>query len=786
MMEPSLAAWSRLKRVALVGNYLPRRCGIATFTTDLSEGLATLAPSVDFWAVAMNDRPEGYAYPPRVKFEVSANRPADYRLAADFLNLGSVDVVCLQHEYGIFGGPTGRLIFDLLARLRMPLIVTLHTVLREPSDSQRGIVKELAEIADRLVVMSQMGVEFLREVYQIPEDKIALIPHGIHDAPFVDPNYYKDVFGVEGKKVLLTFGLLSPSKGIEAMIDVLPEIVARHPDAVYIVLGATHPGVKLERGEDYRHSLQRRAADRGVEDHVIFHNKFVELQELMEFLGATDIYVTPYLNEAQITSGTLAYALGSGKATVSTPYWYAMELLADDRGKIVPFEDPRALATAVLELLENETERHAMRKKAYQYTRAMRWSEVAARYLDVFVRVQRERSSNPRPVRRRERLRERTLDLPEINLDHLEVLTDETGIFQHARFNVPRRDHGYCTDDNARALIVAVRAADYVRDVSHVRVHSLAGRYLSFLEHAWNQRTGRFRNFLSFDRRWNDEGVSEDCHGRALWALAVTEAWSKVHGHASLASELFQPALSAAVDFESPRAWAFGLQGIHEHLRRFGGDAQAKRIRDELATRLFDHWQKTATEGWPWTEDTLTYENGHLVQALLLSGRWMFRDDMMQLAFRSLGWLVDVQTSSEGHFEPVGTDGWYPRGGTKAVFDQQPIEAAGLIDACLEAYRVTKDRSWSQRAQWCFGWFLGDNDLRQPIHDLRTGGSADGLGPDGINQNQGAESTLCWLMSLIAMYDLMTIERPAALEGDGKPPSVSREPHRDRRTTITV
>jgi hypothetical protein len=634
----------------------------------------------------------------------------------------------------------------------------------------------MAEVADRLVVMSQLGTEFLREIYGIPEAKVSLIPHGIHDVPFVDPNYYKDVFGVQGKNVLLSFGLLSPGKGIEAMIDAMPAIVARHPDTVYIVLGATHPSAKLERGEDYRNSLQRRANECGVKDHVIFHNKFVELQELMEFLGATDVYITPYLNEAQITSGTLAYALGSGKAAVSTPYWYAREMLAQDRGKLVPFADSGALSNAVLDLLENETQRHAIRKRAYEYTRSMRWSEVAARYLDLFVRVQQERSSNPRPVRPRERLRERTLDLPELRLDHLETLTDDTGIYQHARFTVPRRDHGYCTDDNARALIVAVRAADYSGDVRNVRVHSLAGRYLSFLEYAWDERTGRFRNFLSFDRRWMIEDISEDCHGRALWAVGVTEAWSKVRGHADLAAELFQMAIEPVTEFQSPRAWAFSLLGIHEHLRRFPGDARAKRIRDETATRLHDQWQHVACEDWPWIEDIVAYENSRLIQALLVSGRWMFREDMMRLAFRALGWLVDVQTSSGGQFEPVGTEGWYPRGGNKAVFNQQPVEATGLIDACLEAYRISKDRYWSGRAKWCFGWFLGDNDLRQPIYDQRTGGSADGLNPDGINENQGAESTLSWLMSQIAMCDLTMIEKPAAEAGDAELPPASPEP----------
>ncbi len=760
--------WTCISRAALIGTYLPRRCGIGTFTTDLSESLASVAPAVDFWTVAMNDRPEGYSYPHRVKFEINENRRSDYHLAADFLNLGHANVVCLQHEYGIFGGPDGQLVLDLLGRLHMPVVVTLHTVLKSPSDGQRHVVAEMADIADRLVVMSQLAVEFLRDVYHVPEEKIVLIPHGIHDVPFVDPNYYKDLYGVEGKKVLLTFGLLSPAKGIEGMIDALPMIVSKHPDTVYIVLGATHPSVKLRYGEDYRRTLQRRAVERGVADHVIFHNKFVELPELTEFLGAADIYVAPYLNEAQIVSGALAYAMASGKATVSTPYWYAKEMLADGRGKLVPFRDPSALARAVIGLLDNEVEGHVIRKRAYQHTRPMRWSEVASRYLDLFARVEHQRATNPRPLQRREKLRERTLDLPEIKLNHLEMLTDDTGIFQHARFNVPRRDHGYCTDDNARALIVAVLAAEHVGHVSQIRVHQLAGQYLSFLENAFNEKTGRFRNFLSFDRRWLEETGSEDCHGRALWGLGVTEGHSSVPGHASLAAELFRQALPASLELEHPHAWAYSLLGIHEHLRHFAGDSYTKRIRDELAFRLFNCWHEEAGDDWPWITNTLTYANGRLVQALLLSGRWTFTDTMIELALRSLRWLLDVQTAIEGHFQPIGCTGWFPKGGQKALFDQQPIEAAGMIDACLEAYRITADRYWNDRAQWCFNWFFGYNDLRQPIYDQRTGGCSDALAPHGVNQNQGAESTLSWLMSLLAFYDQL-LDRKSAETGDASP-----------------
>lgn len=766
-IEGTPPSWNRLGRVALIGTYLPRRCGIGTFTADLSEAMASAAPAIDIWAVAMNDRPEGYVYPHRVKFEINESRLGDYRLAADFLNLGHAEVACLQHEYGIFGGPDGEAVLDLIKRLRMQVVVTLHTVLRNPSPKQRQIAVELARTADRVVVMSNLAAQFLRDIYQVPEEKIALIPHGIHDVPFIDPNFYKDLFGVEGRKVLLSFGLLSPGKGIEGMFDALPAILARHPDVVYLVLGATHPSIKLQRGEDYRHMLQRQAAEQGLSEHVIFHNRFVELPELMEFLGSADVYITPYLNEAQIVSGTLAYAMGSGKATVSTPYWYATEMLAEDRGKIVPFRDPTALAAAVNELLDDEVQRHAIRKRAYQHTRPMRWSQVASRYLDLFARIQEERASVPRPIGRPLVLQDKRPELPEIKLNHLEALTDDTGILQHARFNVPRRDHGYCTDDNARALIVAVRVAEHVGNISIVQVHSLAARYLAFLEYALDQESRRFRNFMTYDRKWVKEKDWENCHGRALWGLGVAERRSKIPGHAGLAAELFQQALPLALQMKSPHGMAYSLLGMHEHLARFSGDSQTKRIRDRLAMQLFNRWREESTADWPWVIDRLTYASGRLVQALLLCGKGMFHNETIDLALKSLHWLIQMQTSPAGNFEPIGCNGWYPRDGQKALFDQQPIEAAAVVDACIEAYRITGDQYWTNRANWCFDWFLGNNDLRQPLYNQRTGGCHDALVPDGLNENQGAESTLCWLLSLLSFYDLQVEEQSKGIMAHG-------------------
>ena len=752
-MDDSPGKWKSLKTVALIGTYLPRRCGIATFTSDLAEALAEAAPKINCRAVAMDDRPEGYRYPPRVWFEINQSRLGEYRMAADFLNLSHVDVVSVQHEYGIFGGPDGVHLFELLRRLRMPVVTTMHTVLRDPTPGQHKATLDLAEVSDRLVVMSHRSQQFLTEIYNVPQDKIHFIPHGIPNVPFVDPAFYKDLFGVEGKKVILTFGLLGPGKGIENMIEAMPKVIEANPDAVYIVLGATHPHVKDTMGEGYRMSLQRRAAELGVGDYVIFHNRFVELNELCEFLGSADVYVTPYVNEAQNVSGTLAYALGAGKATVSTPYWYAEEMLGDGRGRLVPFKDIDALAAAVNDLFDHEVQRHAMRKRAYTHTRCMVWSQVAQNYLDLFANIRAERQSSPRPLYKDRAFKDKEPELTDLKLDHLRTITDDTGILQHAKSNVPERGHGYCVDDNARALIAVLMAQDYAHDDRSAELTRLTSTYLGFIEHAFSSERGRFRNFMSYDRQWLEKIGSEDSHGRSLWALGVAVARAPSRGHLTLAVSLFQRALPACTAFTHPRAWAYSLIGIHQYLRRFSGDAHARRVRDELACRLYERFEQEVADDWVWFDDILTYGNARLPQALLLSGQWMFDNKIIEMGLRVLNWLYEVQTAEDGHFAPVGCVGWYPRGEEKARFDQQPLEACGMIDACIEAYHVTGEPVWIDRAYRCLGWFLGDNDLHTSLYDFATGGCCDGLHSQGVNENQGAESTLSWLMSLLALYD---------------------------------
>jgi hypothetical protein len=608
---------------------------------------------------------------------------------------------------------------------------------------------ELATLSSRLVVMSARGVELLREVYGVPPAKIDLIHHGIPDVPFVDPNFYKDKLGVEGRKVLLTFGLLSPNKGIEYAVEALPEIAAAHPEVVYLVVGMTHPHLRRREGEAYRLSLARLAREKGVGDRLVFHDRFVSKEEIVEFLGAADVYITPYLHEAQITSGTLAYAAGMGKAVVSTAYWHAQELLADGRGVLVPFRDAHAIAEATIDLLGNDTRRHAVRKRAYLMGRAMVWPRVAEAYMVAFTRAW---TTNRRVAGAQRAGRLQVVPpevLPPLNLGHLTRMTDDTGLYQHAIFDIADRAHGYTTDDNARAVVLSV-LLEAAGDDTLIQTGQ-AGRYLSFLSYALDPESGRYRNFLSFDRRWLEEVGSDDCHGRALWALGTVLGRTANEGLRGMASRLFEVSLRRLLDLKSPRAWAFGLIAVHEYLRKFSGDLGVRDARINLAERLMDLHRRVATDAWPWFEESLSYCNARLPQALLLCAQWMDRGDMRDAALRSLDWLVRIQVSADGCFAPVGSNGFYARGGEMARFDQQPVEAYTTLSACLEAYSMTGEERWRDAAQSAFDWFLGRNDLRAPIYDASTGGCRDGLHPDRVNRNQGGESTLSFLLSLVEM-----------------------------------
>ena len=740
---------SDIRKIAFLGDYLPRQCGIATFTCDVLSAVAAEHPEIQCFAVPVNDLKGGYEYPAAVRFEIEEQDLSSYQRAADFLNIGNADIVCVQHEFGIYGGPAGSHLLALLRELKMPVVTTLHTVLREPNDDQRRVMQELIARSTRLVVMAGRGRQMLQEIYHAPPAKIDLIPHGIPDIPFVDPNYYKDQFGVEGRVVLLTFGLLSPNKGIEHVLNALPGILREFPEVVYIVLGATHPNEVREQGEGYRLGLERLAKRNKVEKNVIFYNRFVELEELKEFIGAADIYITPYLNEAQITSGTLAYAFGAGKAVVSTPYWHAAELLAEERGVLVPFGDAEAIMREVTGLLRDETRRTAMRKNAYKLGREMIWSNTARLYRRSFELARLEGAVLSRKSFATKTLDQAPRELPALRLDHLSRMTDSTGIFQHAIFTVPNFSEGYCTDDNARAFILAVLLDELGEEPERSR--TLATTYAAFLHHAFDPKSRRFHNHLSFDRRWLDEAGSEDCHARALWALGLGVGRSPHRSFQVMAGQLFAQALPAVTEFTSPRAWAFGLLGIHEYLHRLSGDRAVNQIRETLLNRLMELFDRAAQPDWPWFEEELTYDNAKLAHALILSGRATGQRAVFERGLQALRWLTEMQTSEHGHLRPIGSNGFHRRGGVRAHFDQQPIEAHSMVSACLAAYRATTDAYWFEQAQRAFDWFLGWNDLGLELYSPTTGGCRDALHVDRVNGNQGAESTLAFLLALAEM-----------------------------------
>lgn len=748
MTQESGSSARPLRAFGFLGNHLPRQCGIATFTTDLSEAIAREFPTIACHVLAMNDPGKRYVYPPRVRFEIAECDLPSYRRAADFLNVNAIDVLCVQHEYGIFGGKAGSHLLSLLSDLRMPIVSTMHTILREPSTAQCAVTKALAELSERIVVMSDHGAKRLREIYAVSDRKIDVIPHGIPTVPFDAGN--KNLLGVEGKSVILTFGLLSPDKGIEYVIEAMPQILARHPETVYIVLGATHPHVKERHGETYRLALESLAERLGVASCMIFHDRFVSQSELTDFLAAADVYVTPYLNPEQITSGTLAYAVGSGRAVVSTPYCYAEELLADGRGILVPWRDPQAIASRILALLDDDEARLALRRRAFAHGAEMRWPAVARSYLRTFDRAEVEHADRMRTVFHARTLATRPAKLPEVNLEHIRLMTDQTGILQHATFDVPRYHDGYCLDDNARALL----ATALIHETGNEEVcsaHALASRYLAFVQYAFNADCGRFRNFMSYARHWTEEAGSEDSHGRAVWALGTVIGRGEDPGKASLAGELFHAALPAVSTFTSPRAWASTLLGIDEYLNAFQGESTVQLVRSDLAERLLRLFKVTSTAEWPWFEDRVTYDNARLSQALIVSGSRMDHQGMTSAGLRSLEWLLTIQRSELGEFSPIGSNGFYRRGARKAAFDQQPLEACAVVTACLAAERASGDVRWRDDARRTFSWFLGQNHLQRPLYDASTGGCRDGLHADRVNENQGAESTLSFLLALLEM-----------------------------------
>ena len=745
-----MTATGGINRVAFIGNSLPRRCGIATFTTDLQQAVATSFPELHTCIVAMTDHGGIYDYPSAVRFEINDELLADYRSAADFLNEGNYSVVSLQHEYGIFGGCAGEHILTLLSRLRMPVVTTLHTVLGAPTASQRSVLERIIAVSSRLIVMAKKGAELLQTAYRVPGEKIEIIPHGTPDVAFGEPGDLKKTLGFADRSVILTFGLLSPSKGIEVMIDAMPWILEHRADAVYVVLGATHPNLVRDQGEAYRRGLEARARGLGVGERVIFLDRFVDQATLIKFISMCEVYATPYLNEAQMTSGTLAYSFGLGKAIVSTPYWHARELLADGCGILVPFGNSRAIGEAVSALLTDDGRRSAMCARAYAAGRSMIWPRIAEAYRHSFESVLAQRRAQVILHPNVRALAGDGAALPGLQIGHLSALCDDTGLLQHALHCIPDRSHGYCTDDNARALLLACH-------LNHAGEQplpeSMKTRFAAFLQHAWNRDRKRFRNFLSFDRSWLEDQGSEDSHGRALWALGECVRTSRTSSARRWAESLFAEALPSVEGFTSPRAWSFALLGLDAFCAVSTEAGQAGRLRQLLADRLMAMLAACQSPDWEWFEDSLAYDNARLPQALIVTGSATKTAPYVSAGLRSLRWLMRLQTSSAGHFRPIGSHSFGASRMAPRSFDQQPLEAAAAISACLAASRADADAEWRVNADRAFAWFLGSNDLSVPLVDVNTGSCRDGLHPDRVNENRGAESTLAYLLGLAEMRE---------------------------------
>jgi glycosyltransferase involved in cell wall biosynthesis len=750
---------TQLRKIAFIGNSLPRRCGIATFTSDLQQAVSKSPAKVETVIVAMNDHGHTYDYPPSVSLQIRDENLEDYISTSEALNAGRFDVVCLQHEFGIFGGEAGSHILELMSRLNTPIVTTLHTVLAEPNAAQRRVLTRIIETSAKVIVMAEKGRALLRQVYDAPADKIEVIPHGIPDIAFAEPDLAKAKLGFSDRPVILTFGLLSPNKGIEVMIDAMPLILESSRDAVYVVLGATHPNLIRNQGEAYRESLVARVQALGIENHVVFLDQFVDQAKLLDFISMCDVYATPYLNEAQMTSGTLAYSFGLGKAVVSTPYWHARELLAEGRGILVASGDVQAIGTEIAGLLTDDTRRDAMRARAYASSRSMTWQRTAERYVAVFETAKRHlRALATAPGERHAPTRSVSV-LPETQLTYFLSMCDDTGLFQHAVHSVPDRAHGYCVDDNARALLLA-SALNTSGEKS--LPETLTSRFASFVQHAWNPDKKHFRNFMGFDRRWLEDMGSEDSHGRTLWALGECARSDINASRRSWAAALFAEALPTVEMFRSPRAWAFTLLGLDGYCAIRGEDLFAKRMRRLLADRLMDILVRVETGDWTWFEEGLSYDNARLPQALIITGHASGTSPYVVAGVRTLRWLMTKQTAPGGHFRPIGTDGFGDIRKPPQEFDQQPLEATATISACLAAWHADQGAEWKNGANSAFAWFLGSNDLSQTLVDIDTGSCRDGLHRLRVNENRGGESVISYLLALVEFRRFARVsEQPA-------------------------
>jgi len=729
-------------KFAYIGTYPPRQCGIGTFTHNLLESMTDHRDDKkskhEGIVVALNDLDKSYEYPDEVKYTIRQEHQRDYIQAAKFINYSGSDICILEHEYGIFGGESGVYILPLLHRLEIPLMVTLHTVLKNPSYNEKVIVQEIGKMANKIVLMSHRAIKFLTEIYQIPPEKLVLFEHGVPDLQFSQEQTKKE-FNLEGKKVLMTFGLLSRNKGIETVIRTLPEVVARHPNIIYIIIGKTHPSVLRFSGEEYRNYLRRLIKSLELENHVFFLNEFIGQNELFKYLYATDIYITPYLNEAQITSGTLSYAVGTGAAVISTPYWHAQELLADGRGMLFDFNNSARLAEILIELLDKPEVLKTLRKRAYDYGRNITWPKIGKQYVEAAEKIVKE---SPVKIVSKETIIDHLLILPDFSLTHIRRLTDDTGIIQHAKFGIPNLKEGYCLDDNARALLMVLMAYRQKKDPLALELLPI---YLSYIHYMQNQ-DGTFRNFLSFKRDYLDEVGSEDSFGRAVWALGYLLGNSPNDAYYQSGKMIFFDASKNFNKLRSLRGIANTIIGVCYYLKTNKSDDSMTEILRKMVFRIIDHYDVENTPDWKWFEPILSYDLGILPLSLFYAYEFLPEDKILDTAIESMNFLTSINLK-DGFLSLIGNQKWYRKGGERSLYAQQPVDAMAMVLMYYQAFIITKDKEYLNQMFTSFMWFLGENDLRMTLYDFETQGCCDGIEKYGINRNQGAESTLTYLIS---------------------------------------
>jgi len=737
-------------KIAYISTYPPRECGIATFNNNLLKAIGhdTKEVSKDSFVVALTDSEDltTYEYPPEVKYVIRQDNQKDYTRAADYINTSLTDVCIMEHEFGIYGGEKGVYILPLIARLQKPLITILHTILQDPSYMQLTMIREIAKYSSKIVVMSNRAVSFLTTIYGISANKIKLIEHGVPDLESKKNNKIKASPTFKNKKVLFTFGLLSRNKGLETVIEALPEIVKKNPDVIYVILGTTHPGVIRNSGEEYRDSLKRMAKKLNVENHLIFINKFVSEDELFDYLTAADLYITPYLNEAQITSGTLSYAVGAGAAVVSTPYWHAQELLADQRGKLFDFKDAKGLARIVNELLSTKGQLQELRKNAYNYGLNLRWPNIGKIYIQTLKEAilhANQIEEEIKPI----------IDpdmMPSFSMAHIKRLTDDTGIVQHAKYGIPNLKEGYCLDDNSRALIMVIMAWQQNKSKTALELLPV---YLSYIQYMQCDN-GNFRNFLSFKREYLDEVGSEDSFGRTIWALGYLINNAPNNSYKEFATELFVKSIPHFNKLEHLRGIANTMIGLSSFLKARPYDEQIIHELDQLAIPLQAAYRANKEDQWSWFEQKMTYDNAILPLALLCHYETTQNQDSLAIGLESMEFLSS-KTMDKGYLNPVGNDGWLLNGKEMALYDQQAIETMAMVLLYFKAYEITLDLKYIRLMYLSYQWFLGENSLRLPLYDYETKGCGDGLQTFGVNRNQGAESTLAyWVSHLVVLKAL--------------------------------